>query len=115
MVPQDHLLRKIQSYMDLTLSYELVEDLYSLVNGRPNIVPAVLLKLVILQYIYGIRSMWQTIDEVKVNLANRWFLGLGSHDPVPYFTTFSQNYRSRFQNTDLLEQIFQLILLQAME
>lgn len=115
LVPSQHLVRKIDKYIDFTFIYRLVEDKYSPDNGRPSIDPVVLMKLVILQYMFGIKSMRQTIKEVEVNLAYRWFLGLGFSDPVPHFSTFGQNYRRRFKDTNLFEDIFQHILRQAIE
>ena len=88
LVPADHLLRKIDRYVDFDFIYDLVEDLYCLDNGRPSIDPVVLIKLVFLQHLYGIRSMRQAIKEVEVNLAYRWFLGLDFYDKIPHFTTF---------------------------
>ena len=56
--------------------------------------------------------MRQTIKEIEVNMAYRWFLGLDFYDKVPHFSTFGKNYKRRFEGTDLFEQIFQQILLQ---
>lgn len=54
--------------------------------------------------------MRQTIKEIEVNMAYRWFLGLELYDPVPHFSTFGKNYTRRFKDTDLFEPIFQHIL-----
>ena len=58
--------------------------------------------------------MRQTIREVEVNKAYRWFLGLDFYDKVPHFSTFGKNYERRFKNTDIFNQIFENILTQAM-
>ena len=113
LVPQDHLLRKIDKYVDFNFIYDLVEDMYSSEVGRPSIDPVVLFKIVFIQYLFGIRSMRQTIEEIKVNLAYRWFLGLGFYDEVPHHSTFGKNYTRRFQNTTLFKDIFTNILNQA--
>lgn len=113
LVPQDHLVRKIDKYIDFTFIYDLVEDMYSSEIGRPSIDPVVLFKIVFLQYLFGIRSMRQTIEEIKVNIAYRWFLGLGFFDSVPHHSTFGKNYTRRFQNTTLFKDIFTNILNQA--
>ena len=110
LVPQDHLLRKIENAIDFSFIYELVEDKYSKDTGRPSIDPVTLIKIPMIQYLYGIKSMRQTIKEIEVNVAYRWFLGLDFTDKVPHFTTFGKNYTRRFQNTDLFEQIFTHIL-----
>lgn len=110
LVPEDHLVRKIENAIDWSFIYELVEDRYSEDNGRPSVDPVTLIKLPVLQYMFGIRSMRRTIKEADVNNAYRWFLGLGMQDPVPHFSTFGKNYTRRFKGTDLFEQIFQRIL-----
>ena len=110
MVPQDHLLRLIDKAIDWSFIYELVEDKYCSDNGRPSIDPVVLIKIPLIQYLYGIKSMRQTIKEIEVNIAYRWFLGLEMYDPVPHFSTFGKNYTRRFKDTDLFEQIFSRIL-----
>jgi len=63
-----------------------------------------------IQYVFGIRSMRQTIKEIETNVAYRWFLGFGFHTNVPHFSTFGKNYERRFKDTDLFEQIFYRIL-----
>lgn len=113
LVPQDHLLRMIDKAIDWRFIYELVEDKYAPDFGRPSIDPVILIKLPFIQYLYGIRSMRQTIKEIEVNIAYRWFLGLEIHDPVPHFSTFGKNYTRRFKDTDLFEQIFTHILMQC--
>lgn len=57
--------------------------------------------------------MRQTIKEIEVNIAYRWFLGFGFNDAVSHFTTFSQNYRRRFKDTNIFDEIFKNILMQA--
>ena len=115
LVPEDHLLRKIDEHIDFSFIYDLVEEKYSRDNGRPSIDPVTLIKIPIIQYMFGIKSMRQTIKEIEVNVAYRWFLGLGFHDPVPHFSTFGKNYKRRFEGTDLFEQIFEKILYQCMK
>ena len=110
LVPQDHLLRVIDKAIDWNFIYDLVEDKYSHNAGRPSLDPVVLIKIPLIQYLYGIKSMRQTIRDIEVNVAYRWFLGLELYDPVPHFTTFGKNYTRRFKDTDLFEQIFRHIL-----
>ncbi|MEI4791400.1 transposase, partial [Bacillus sp. FJAT-53060] len=86
---------------------ELVpEDHYSSDNGRPSVDPVVLIKMVLIQYLFGIRSMRQTIKEIETNVAYRWFIGYGFSEKIPHFSTFGKNYVRRFHDTDLFEQIF---------
>ena len=85
-------LRVIDKAIDWTFIYDLVEDKYSPDFGRPSMDPVMLIKIPFIQYLYGIRSMRQTIREIEVNVAYRWFLGLEMLDPVPHFSTFGKNY-----------------------
>ena len=109
LVPQDHLVRKLEATIDFSFIYPLVEPLYS-TFGRPSIDPVVLFKMTFVQYVFGIRSMRQTIKEIETNVAYRWFLGFGFHTEVPHFSTFGKNYVRRFQDSDIFEQIFYRIL-----
>ena len=88
LVPQDHLLRLIDQAIDWSFIYDLVIDKYSADNGRPSMDPVMLIKIPFIQYLYGIRSMRQTVKEIEVNVAYRWFLGLEMMDKVPHFSTF---------------------------
>lgn len=110
LVPKDHLLRLIDEAIDWSFIYDLVAEKYCPDNGRPSMDPVMLIKIPFVQYLYGIRSMRQTIKEIEVNVAYRWFLGLGFTEKVPHFTTFGKNYTRRFKDTDLFEQIFSRIL-----
>ena len=115
LVPKDHILRKIEKAIDFSFIYDLVKDKYSEDTGRPSIDPVVLFKIVFIQYLFGIRSMRQTIKEIEVNAAYRWFLGYNWNDAVPHFTTFGKNYSRRFEGTDIFEQTFARILLEAVK
>ena len=115
LVPVDHLVRKIESALDFAFIYPLVEDLYSTERGRPSIDPVILIKMAFIQYLFGIRSMRRTIEEIETNLAYRWFLGFGFHEKVPHFSTFGKNYERRFKDTDLFEEIFYRILKEAID
>ena len=74
LVPQDHLLRIIDKAIDWTFIYDLVKDKYSHDTGRPSMDPVTLIKIPLIQYLYGIKSMRQTVKEIEVNVAYRWFL-----------------------------------------
>ena len=69
LVPKDHLLRKIEEAIDWSFIYDIVKDRYSHETGRPSIDPVTLIKIPIIQYLYGIRSMRQTIRDIEVNVA----------------------------------------------
>ncbi|WP_163103548.1 IS1182 family transposase [Peribacillus alkalitolerans] len=113
LVPENHLVRKVEAAINFSFIYPLVEDMYSVDRGRPSIDPVILIKMTFIQYMFGIRSMRQTIEEIKTNIAYRWFLGYGFHDKVPHFSTFGKNYERRFKDTNLFEQIFYRILREA--
>ena len=115
LVPEDHLVRKLENAIDWSFIYDLVEEKYSDSIGRPSLDPVMLIKLAVIQVMFGLRSMRQTTAEVAVNVAYRWFLGLEFQDPTPHFSTFSKNYTRRFKDTDLFEQIFQRILAECIE
>jgi transposase len=109
LVPADHLVRKLEKALDLGFVYPQVEDLYSSF-GAESIDPVVLIKINIVQYTFGIRSMRQTLKDIAVNTAYRWYLGYGLYEKLPHFSTFSKNYTRRFEGTDLFEQIFRRII-----
>lgn len=115
LVPQNHILREIDAAVDFSFIYELTKDMYSNETGRPSVDPIVLFKIVIIQYLFGIKSMRQTIKEIEVNIAYRWFIGYELVEKIPHFSTFGKNYSRRFQGTDIFEKIFKIILEKIVE
>ena len=115
LVPKDHFLRKVEETIDFSFIYDVVEDSYSSDNGRPSLDPVLLVKIPLIQCFYGIRFMRQTIKDIEVNTAYRWFLGLSLDDKVPHFTTYGKNYSRRFQNKELLAHIFSHVLHHVLE
>ena len=113
LVPQDHMLRKIENAIDFDFIYDEVKELYSQDNGRPSIDPVCLVKLCIINYLYGYNSMRRTIRECEVNMAYRWFIGYDIAEKIPHFTTFGKNYMRRFNGTDIFEKIFMRVLEEA--
>ena len=109
LVPEGHLLRKIEKVIDFGEIYEMVEHLYCEDNGRPAVDPVVLVKMVLLQHLYGIKSLRQTAKEVDMNIAYRWFIGYDIDTPVPHFATISYAFASRFPS-EVFEEIFAWIL-----
>lgn len=105
LVPEDHLLRKIDSAVDFTKIYEFVEDLYCSDNGRPSIDPVVLFKMVLIQHLFGIPSLRRTAEEVRLNVAYRWFLGYLMNEQTPHFSTISYNFKHRF-TSETIEKYF---------
>lgn len=113
LVKKDHILRKIDEYIDFNFIYELVEDKYCLDNGRPSIDPVILFKMILIGYLFGIKSERRLIEEIHHNVAYRWFLRYGLEDKIPDASTISQNRRRRFTGTDIFEKIFDNIVEQA--
>lgn len=114
LVPQDHLLRKIQAILDTDFIRERTARFYS-DRGRPAIDPVVLVKMELIAYLFGIRSDRRLVEEIRVNVAYRWFLGLGLTDPVPHFTTPGKNYSRRWKDSGLFEELFDHVVKQAID
>ena len=114
MVPEDHLLRKIDAAIDFDKIYDFVEDLYCEDNGRPSVDPVILFKIVLIQHIYAIPSLRRTLEEINMNMAYRWFLGIPINDPIPHFSTVSHNFKHRFSQKTI-EYVFRWILNTAAE
>jgi transposase len=114
MVPRDHLLRKIDTVIDDEYIHGLVDGLYSGDKGRPSVDPVVLIKMILIQHLYGIRSIRQTVKEIEMNIAYRWFLGYGISEPIPHFSTVSYALVHRFTD-ETFEAIFTNILEKAIK
>lgn len=109
LVPKEHLLRQIDAAVDFGKIYGIVDELYSEDTGRPSVDPVVLVKMVLLQHLYGLPSLRRTAAEVEVNVAYRWFLGYGLREETPHFSTLSYNFRHRF-SSKTVDGIFAWIL-----
>jgi transposase len=105
-VPSDHLLRSIDRFVDLTGLRERLRPFYSDM-GRPSVDPELMIRMLIVGYCFGIRSERRLCDEVHLNLAYRWFCGLGLEGHVPDHSTFSKNRHGRFRDSDLLRGVFE--------
>ncbi len=115
LVPTDHFLRKVNAIIDFSFIYDEVENMYCHNNGRPSIGPAVLIKFLLIGFLYGINSERRISEEIQVNMAYRWFLGLDIMDKVPDHSTISQTRRRRFNGSDLFRNIFQKIVFLCVE
>lgn len=92
MIPENHLLKKIDAVVDFCFIFDLVEESYCLNFGRPANEPEVLFRLLFIQYLYNL-SDERVVSEAQVNLAYKWFLGLNPEDPIP-----DSSQLSRFRN-----------------
>ena len=113
LVPKDHLLRKIEKVMDYEWLYERLEPYYCHDNGRPGTDPVVLIKMVLIQHLFGIPSLRQTYQRIQDTLSYRWFLGYGLLDEIPHFATVSYAFCKRFPE-ELTQEIFEHILNKAL-
>ena len=109
LVPEGHLLRKIDKAVDFNRLYEMVEPLYCEDNGRPSVDPVVLIKMVLIQHLYGLPSLRRTAEEVSGSIYYRWFLGYTLQEETPHFSTVSYNFRHRFTE-ETVDQVFRWIL-----
>ncbi len=114
MIPKDHLLMNIKDQIDFSFIDKHTENLYSN-KGRPSIDPQVLVRMMLIGYLYGITSERRLCQEVHLNIAYRWFCGLRLEDKVPNHSSFSKNRNGRFSETDLFRKLFQAIVKQAQE
>ena len=110
LVPNDHLLRKIDA---VVVIHDRVAGVYFPDNGRPPLNPTLMFKALFIGYLFGIRSERQLVREIEVNVAYRWFLGLKLTDPVFDASTLSQNRRRRYNDTAVAQDIFDAIVAQA--
>ena len=115
MVPENHLLRKIDRSIDFSFINKLCAPLYSENVGRPAVDPEILFRMLFVGYLYGIRSERRLEEEINYNFAYKWFCGLGLTEKAPDATTISVNRTRRFRDNNIAEKIFQEILRQAVE
>ena len=108
-IPSDHLLRKIDAAVDFTHIYDIVGGCYSADKGRPSVDPVVLFKAVLIQHLYGIPSLRQTMREIDMNMAYRWFLGYNFSESIPHFATVSYAFCKRY-DSEIVEGVFRWIL-----
>jgi transposase len=115
LVPEDHLLRKIKKYIDFSFINDICREYYCLDNGRPAVEPVIIFKMLFIGYLFGIRSERRLVEEVKVNIAYRWFLDYKLTDKIPDASVIWQNRRRRFNGTDIPQRIFDNIVWQAID
>jgi transposase len=113
-VPDDHLLRKIDRFLDLSEVRAHLGPYYSDV-GRPSIDPELMIRMLVVGYCLGIRSERRLCEEVHLNLASRWFCRLGLDADVPDHSTFSKNRHGRFRESDLLRKLFETVVARCMK
>ena len=113
-VPADHLLRRIDPLLDLRELRPQLAALYSPI-GRPSIDPELLIRMLLVGYLFGIRSETWLCEEVHLNLAYRWFCKLGLEGQVPDRSSFSKNRHGRFAQGDVLRSVFEMVVRRCVE
>jgi len=112
-VPADHLLRGIERHLDLEGIRRELKPFYSNM-GRPSVDPELMIRILIIGYCMGIRSERRLCEEVHLNLAYRWFCGLGLDGKVPDHSTFSKNRHGRFRESNVLRHLFETVVARCM-
>lgn len=115
LVPQGHFLRKLESVLDLTFVREETAHLYSRRLGRPPIDPVVLVKYLLVGYLYGIPSERQIEQRVETDVAMRWYLGLDLFERVPDHSTISQLRRRKPSFRKVFRRLFEAVVRQCIE
>src|SRR4051812_25725403 len=104
-VPPDHLVRRIDAVLDLGWVHKELAPYYSH-TGRPSIDPVLMIRMLIVGYVFAIRSERRICAEVQVNLAYRWFCKLSVEDKIPDHSVFSRARHERFRDSDALRRGF---------
>ena len=105
-VPADHLVRQIDGVLDLDWVHKELAPYYSH-TGRPSIDPVLMIRMLIVGYVFALRSERRLCSEVQVNLAYRWFCKLGIEDGIPDHSVFSRARHERFRQSDALRRVFE--------
>jgi transposase len=105
-VPPDHLARQIDAVLDLSWVHKELAPYYSH-TGRPSIDPVLMIRMLIVGYVFAIRSERRLCSEVQVNLAYRWFCKLGIEDRIPDHSVFCRARHERFRESDALRRVFE--------
>src|SRR4051812_37723275 len=108
-VPDDHLVRGLAGVLDLSWVRSELAPHYSH-TGRPSIDPELMIRMLILGYVFAIRSERALCREVQLNLAYRWFCGLGIEDKIPDHSAFTRARNERFREHDIFRQVFERVV-----
>ena len=108
-VPADHLVRQIDAVLDLSWVHAELAPHYPSI-GRPSIDPELMIRMLIVGYVFAIRSERALCREVQVNLAYRWFCKLGIEDRVPDHSAFSRARNERFKESGIFRRVFERVV-----
>ncbi len=109
LVPADHLVRKLNEILDLSWVRSELAPYYSH-TGRPSIDPELMVRMLIVGYVFAIRSERQLCSELQVNMAYRWFCGLSIESTIPDHSAFSRARHERFREADVLRRVFERVV-----
>src|SRR3974390_156256 len=113
-IPESHLLRLIDKHISFEFVRQQLKDSYS-ETGRPSIDPELLLRILLVGYLFGVTSERKLVEELRMHLAWRWFTGLGFDQEIPHHSTFSKNRHGRFQESNLFREMFEEIVARCVE
>ena len=105
LIPENHLLRKINQMISFDFIYDLVAPYYP-ANGRPSVDPVSMFKMLLVGYLYGIKSERRLVQEVQLNIAYRWFCGFELADKLPDHSTFSKTRLRKWNESQLFQPVF---------
>ena len=105
LIPENHLLRKINQIISFDFIYDIVAPYYPS-NGRPSVDPVSMFKMLLVGYLYGIKSERRLVQEVQLNIAYRWFCGFELADKIPDHSTFSKTRLRKWNESQLFQQVF---------
>ena len=105
LIPENHLLRKINQMISFDFIYDLVASYYP-TNGRPSVDPVSMFKMLLVGYLYGIKSERRLVQEIQLNIAYRWFCGFELTDKIPDHSTFSKTRIRKWNASNVFQQIF---------
>ena len=108
-VPHDHLVREIAAVLDLAWVRAELAPYYSS-TGRPSIDPELMIRMLIVGYVFAIRSERALCRDVQVNFAYRWFCALSIEDKVPDHSAFSRARNERFRDSDIFRRVFERVV-----
>lgn len=114
LIPKDHILRLVHQYVDFSFIRTKVEHLYSQ-TGRPSVDPEVMMRMLLVGYLFGITSERRLCDEVTMHMGYRWFVGMSLDDKVLDHSTFSKNRHGRFKESGIYQKIFDQIVKQCID
>lgn len=114
LIPETHLLRKIERMVSFNFIYDLLAPYYP-ATGRPSVDPVSMFKMLLIGYLYGIKSERRLVEEVQLNIAYRWFCGFELDDTIPNHSTFSKTRTRKWQQSSLFQKAFYEIVKQCID